>query len=85
MYVIIVYDVSVEKVVKVNKFLYPYLYWRQNSVFEGELTKSQLREIMHWFKENLNDDDKVIIYTLKSEKFLRKIEIGKSKPMERIL
>ena len=85
MYVIIVYDVSVERVVKVNKFLCRYLYWRQNSVFEGNLTKSQLREIISWFNENLDEGDRVIIYTLKTEKFLRRIEIGKSASMERIL
>jgi len=85
MYAIIVYDVSVERVMKVNKFLYQFLYWRQNSVFEGELRKSQLREITDWFKENLENKDKVIIYTLRSEKLLKRIEIGKSQQMTRIL
>ena len=65
MYAIVVYDVSVEKVMKVNKFLYQHLYWRQNSVFEGELRKSQLMEITYWFKDNLDENDRVIIYTLK--------------------
>lgn len=85
MYAVIVYDVSVERVMKVNKFLYPFLYWRQNSVFEGELRKSQLHEIIDWFRENLGENDKVIIYTIKSEKFLRRMEIGRSQSMSRIL
>jgi len=85
MYAIIVYDVSVDRVLRVNKFLYRFLYWRQNSVFEGKLTRSQLREIINWCKENLKDEDKVIIYTLKTEKFVRRVEIGKSQPMARIL
>ena len=85
MYAIVVYDVSVDRVGKVNKFLCQYLYWRQNSVFEGELRKSQLMEIINWFKENLEDEDKIIIYTLKSKRFLRRKEIGKSQPMTRIL
>ena len=85
MYAIIVYDVSVDRVLRVNKFLYRFLYWRQNSVFEGKLTRSQLREIINWCKENLKDEDKVIIYLLKTEKFVRRVEIGKSQPMARIL
>lgn len=85
MYALIVYDVSTERVTRVNKFLYQFLYWRQNSVFEGELTKSQIKEIVYWFNDNLKEEDKVIIYALKSEKLLTKIEIGKSKPMTRIL
>ncbi|MEM2918340.1 MAG: CRISPR-associated endonuclease Cas2 [Candidatus Altiarchaeota archaeon] len=85
MYAIIVYDISVERVVKVNKFLYQYLYWRQNSVFEGKLTKLQFKEIVEWFEENLAEEDRVIIYTLKSDKFLRRTEIGVSKQMSRIL
>ncbi|HIE33880.1 MAG TPA: CRISPR-associated endonuclease Cas2 [Candidatus Altiarchaeales archaeon] len=85
MYVIVVYDVSVDRVIKVNKFLYQHLYWRQNSVFEGELRKSQLMEITYWFKDNLDENDRVIIYTFKSKRLLRRIELGESQPMTRIL
>ena len=45
MYVIIVYDVNVERVNKVKSFLRQYLYWIQNSVFEGELTRSEFRKV----------------------------------------
>ena len=45
MYVIIVYDVEVERVDKVRKFLRMYLHWRQNSVFEGEISDAQLVKI----------------------------------------
>ena len=45
MYVLIVYDVSVERVSKVHKLLKRYLNWRQNSVFEGEVTNSQIEAV----------------------------------------
>lgn len=46
MYVIIVYDIKVERIDKVRRFLKTYLEWIQNSVFEGEITKAELRSII---------------------------------------
>ena len=40
MHVVIVYDVSTERVARVCKSLRRHLTWVQNSVFEGEVTKS---------------------------------------------
>ncbi|MEZ2737847.1 CRISPR-associated endonuclease Cas2, partial [Aneurinibacillus aneurinilyticus] len=42
MYVIITYDVSEKRVGKVCRKLKEYLTWTQNSVFEGEVSKTQL-------------------------------------------
>ena len=44
MYVILVYDINVDRVDKVRKFLRQSLIWVQNSVFEGELTRHSLSE-----------------------------------------
>ena len=52
MYVIIVYDVNVERVSKVCNFLRQYLNWIQNSVFEGEITKAELLKIKKWIEKN---------------------------------
>ncbi|MEM2175169.1 MAG: CRISPR-associated endonuclease Cas2, partial [Candidatus Micrarchaeia archaeon] len=41
MFVIVVYDIEQERVNNVNKFLKRFLNWRQNSVFEGNIQKSQ--------------------------------------------
>ena len=41
MYVIIVYDIKAERVNKVKSFLRQYLFWIQNSVFEGEASESE--------------------------------------------
>jgi len=85
MYVVIVYDVDVSRVNKINQFLKQFLYWRQNSVFEGEITQSQLEKIKTWIKKFLKEDDKVIIYILPSKKILQTVEFGKSREIENIL
>ena len=51
---IIVYDVSVKRVNKVCQFLREYLDWIQNSVFEGELTKSEVKQIETRLKDIIN-------------------------------
>ena len=45
MYLIVVYDIEIDRVNKVHKFLRKYLFWRQNSVFEGEVSKAQIEQI----------------------------------------
>ena len=80
MYVVIVYDISVERVDKVRIFLRQYLDWIQNSVFEGELTKSALKEIELGLKEIVvPEEDSVIIYILNDAKYLKKKFIGEPK------
>ncbi len=68
MYVIIVYDINVERVSKVCYFLRQYLNWIQNSVFEGEITKSQFFEIKSGLKNMIKEDeDSIIIYKMHSQ------------------
>ncbi|MGC8622225.1 MAG: CRISPR-associated endonuclease Cas2 [Thermoplasmata archaeon] len=68
MYAIIVYDVDVKRVSKINKFLKSYLVWRQNSVFEGEITESQLERIKIKLKNIIDESiDSVLIYVLPSK------------------
>lgn len=50
MYVIIVYDINVDRVNKVKSFLRQYLFWIQNSVFEGEVTESEFKIIYNGLK-----------------------------------
>ena len=80
MYVVIVYDVNVDRVDKVRKFLKTYLEWVQNSVLEGNLTKSELRKV----KSKLNkivkpSEDHVLIYSVSTEKYMKREEIGEGK------
>ncbi|NJE10542.1 CRISPR-associated endonuclease Cas2 [Thermococcus sp. MAR1] len=64
MYVIVVYDVDVKRVTKVHRFLRTHLHWRQNSVFEGEVSRAQLYEIKRTLEGLIDGDDSVLIYEL---------------------
>ena len=80
MYVIIVYDVKVERVSKVCYFLRQYLNWIQNSVFEGELTPSQMFEVKTGLNKLINkDEDSIIIYKMHSRDAFKREQIGMEK------
>ena len=77
---VIVYDVGVERVNNVRKFLRQYMMWRQNSVFEGELTPAEYERIKKEIKEIIEKDlDFVIFYSVRDKKYLKVEEMGKSK------
>lgn len=78
MYVLIVYDVSVEQGTKVHKLLKRWLHWRQNSVFEGELTESQIETIKKQLNQIINSDtDSVLFYIARNERWLKREHLGK--------
>ena len=80
MYIILVYDVGERRVAKVCKFLRRHLLWVQRSVFEGEVTESQLEAIKHGVKKLVNKDgDSVYIYKMRSEWNVDKEIIGSEK------
>lgn len=80
MYAIIVYDVNVKRVNKLCQYLRQYLNWVQNSVFEGELTISELKRIEEGIKRIINEEeDSVIIYIFQNQEYVRKFHIGKRK------
>lgn len=83
----IVYDIDVERVNKVHKFLRRYLHWRQNSVFEGEVSISQFTKIKSGLKDIINKEkDSILIYNLKDRKNFKFEVIGIEKnPIEIIL
>ena len=86
-YVIIVYDVKVERVNKVKSFLRQHLYWIQNSVFEGDLTKSGFKLVINGLKDIIDEEeDSVIIYKMMMEESLNREVLGIEKsPIEEIL
>ena len=74
---IVAYDVNVERVAKVNKFLKRFLHWRQNSVFEGELTMSQIEKVKEGIMEIIDSaEDCVTIYILPSKKYMKEVTLG---------
>ncbi|WP_296858914.1 CRISPR-associated endonuclease Cas2 [uncultured Methanobrevibacter sp.] len=85
-YLLIVYDVSVERVNKVHKYLKTYLHWQQNSVFEGEVSSSQYQRMMSELFDLIDPDvDSVMIYEF-PEKYLQKTILGIEKnPIDFIL
>jgi CRISPR-associated protein Cas2 len=56
-----------------------YLHWIQNSVFEGELTEAQLKEFKYEINELIKDNDSVIIFKFRQEKWVDKDILGKIK------
>ena len=87
MYVIIVYDINVDRVNKVKSFLRQYLYWIQNSVFEGEGTDSEFQLIYNGLMEIIDEEvDSIIIYKLRMAELLNREVLGIEKsPIDEIL
>ncbi len=80
MYIIAVYDVGEKRVVKMLKLCRQYLNWIQNSVFEGELTEVQLKELKYKAKEIMKiDEDSFIIFSSREQKWMDKQVVGKEK------
>lgn len=80
MYVIIVYDVDQRRVQRVCNFLRRYLNWVQNSVFEGELTESQLARVKEGLLKRIDEEeDSVYIYILSDRKWVRREVVGQVK------
>lgn len=77
MFVVLVYDFGEKRVGKALKKCRKYLNWVQNSVFEGEISEVSLRIL----KEELNkimvhDEDSVIIYTWRTERYTAREIMG---------
>lgn len=77
MYLIIVYDINVERINSVRQYLKTQLTWIQNSVFEGEVTRSQFEEIKTTLKELIDKEyDSVIFYVLRTKSVMKKEVMG---------
>ena len=80
MYILIVYDVGVERGAKVHKLLKQFLHWRQNSVFEGELTEAQIEKVKTSLSSIIDYNfDSILLYTARDEKWLKRESIGNDK------
>jgi CRISPR-associated protein Cas2 len=79
-YALIVYDVEVKRVSRVHKFLKRHLNWVQNSVFEGELTDSQIEAVRSGLRGIIVSElDSILIYTAREERWLKKEVIGRER------
>mgnify|MGYP000014568712 CR=1 FL=1 len=80
MYVIVAYDVNVERVNRVKKFLRKYLNWVQNSLFEGELSEADLEEVKMGLRGIIDEEeDMIVIYKLRSDRAMKREIIGYDK------
>lgn len=80
MYVILVYDCGEKRVGKMLKLCRKYLNWIQNSVFEGEITEVKLKELKYRAQDIMKpEEDSLIIFTSRDEKWLAKEIIGKER------
>lgn len=76
MYIILVYDIGEKRVGKMLKLCRQYLNWIQNSVLEGEITEVKLKELTLKADSLMKEEDSLIIFKSKNEKWLEKIVIG---------
>lgn len=82
MYVIFVYDISIEhggqKILsKVFKTCKKYLTHIQNSTFEGDITDSQIAKLKFEIGKYIRKDiDSVIIFSSRNERWLQKEFLG---------
>ncbi len=77
MYAIVVYDIGVKRVNKVRKLLIQYMNRVQNSVFEGELTKTEMARLKAGLKDIIKPEhDNVLFYTVKDKKYMSFSSMG---------
>lgn len=81
MYYILTYDLaSPKRLPKALKICRKYLNWVQNSVFEGELTTSQMDRLQAELKRIIKkDEDSIIIYTARAPELIYKDVLGVEK------
>jgi len=79
MFIIVTYDVDVKRINKVRKTLRKYLNWVQNSVFEGEISISNLAKCKAELEKIIKRNDSIYFYELKSPYAVTKTVIGEDK------
>lgn len=80
MYIVAVYDVASERTNKMLKLCRKYLHWVQNSVFEGEISEVQLKELIIASKDIMDESyDSFIIFQSRQTQWMDKLIIGKEK------
>jgi CRISPR-associated protein Cas2 len=78
-FLIAVYDVNQKRVGKMLKLFRRYLTWVQNSVFEGDLTVAQFRQLQHEAEAIMEAEDGIIFYQLRDERYSERIALGTDK------
>ncbi len=80
MFVIMAYDINVERVTKVLHVGRRYLNWVQNSLLEGELTNAQFARLKADLHKIINEEeDSVVFYVLRRQEYLDRQILGLEK------
>lgn len=80
LYVVLVYDVNVNRVVKALKVCRQYLNWVQNSAFEGEISEAKLKELKLALKKVIDlNEDSILIYKSREQRYVKKEVMGQEK------
>jgi len=79
-FVIMAYDINVERVVKVLHVGRRYLNWVQNSLLEGELTSAQFARLKADLRKIINEkEDSVVFYVLRRQEYFDRQVLGLEK------
>lgn len=77
MFRILVYDVRVDRVSKVRRYLSDKLFWTQNSTFEGFLSEPQKTIVLQQLSSFLDpDEDSIFIFSTEAEYAWEKRTMG---------
>ena len=77
MFVIVVYDINRKRGGRALKVCRKYLVHVQKSVFEGNITEGQLKQLKNELFQLIKiEEDAVCIYRFESPKYARKEELG---------
>jgi CRISPR-associated protein Cas2 len=80
MYIIMVYDVSQERLPKVLGIGRKYLTWIQNSVFEGEISEANFMRLKNELSKAIKKEyDSVAFYILRTTAYMKKETLGITK------
>lgn len=80
MYVIIAYDIGIERLDAVRRILKQYLTWVQNSAFEGELSEGKLEEIRLKVNTVIDPDvDSIVVYSVDNPLWIKRRIWGREK------
>jgi CRISPR-associated protein Cas2 len=80
MFVILVYDIREKRVQKVLKTARKYLYWVQNSVFEGEISDANFVKLKSELSKKIDvNEDSVLFYLFKTTKYSSREVMGVEK------
>ena len=86
MYLIMVYDVNVDRVNKVLKIARKYLNWIQNSVLEGEISNAGFTKLKLELSGVIDpEEDSIVFYIMRTTRYTKREIMGVEKGGEEMI